>query len=322
MNSSIDLSIIVPAKNTERYIGECLRSLAEINHSGFDYEVIIVDDGSTDNTREVASGFCERHSNMRIVDGPGMNLGEARIEGLKYAQGDYIGWVDSDDYVHPDMFQSLLGKAVETSAQIVLCDYCFFPSEISRKKKWFREINGRATPLTVERNTQLWNKIFDHKFLHEYGFSRMLNRCSDGACSLLLATADQIATVDSQLYYYRVGHASMSSEYSNLDKYADNVRLTKNQRALAEELNLDCDWVTYFDYRVIYSLLQLALISARNRNRMAYRKACAELRSMKYQDNKFLEPILSANHGKLKAFALCSIIPQFWSAAKCIGSLF
>ncbi len=322
MESKVDISIIVPAKNTERYIGECLQSLVNLDSRGFVYEVLLVDDASTDGTRSIASRFCECYENFFLVDGPGVGLAQARIEGLKHARGEYIGWVDSDDYVQPAMYKVLIDKARKTNAQIVLCDYVFFPAETPRKKKWFRRIDGQATPHTVERNTQLWNKLFKKDYLRAANFSGMLERCSDGSCSLLLAMAERITTVDDQLYFYRVGHVSMSSSYASVEKYRDNVLLTKAQRVISKEFGLDSEWSSYFDYRVIYSLLQLALISARNNNLSEYRLACDELRSMDYLNNIYLKPILIENHGLAKALLFGRVVPSSWAAAKLIGSKF
>lgn len=323
MDSSIDVSIIVPAKNTEAYVGECLQSLANIDSSGFTYEVVMVDDASTDRTKAVMSEYYIEFPNFILLEGPGVSVAAARNLGLKHARGKYIGWVDSDDYVEPSMYKKLLAEAESSGADVVICDYGFYPSKVAGKEKWFREVNGQVTdPREVERNTQLWNKLFRSEFLSRTSFIHLMDTCSEGACALLLILAGRVTTLKEVLYWYRVGHASSSSSYSNVEKYVGNVELTRSQQIAARQIGLDEKWNSYFEYRVIYSLLQVALIAARNGERAAYKQAVAQLRNMRYEENDCLSTILIENHGKARTFALTRLVPSSWLIARFLGSIF
>ena len=323
MKQDIDVSIIVPAKNTDRFIGECLQSLVDIDCTGFTYEVVVVDDASTDNTRSIVEEFCVNRSNFIVVDGPGVSLAAARNVGLEHAKGKYIGWVDSDDYVEPSMFRKLFEEVELSGADIVLCDYGFYPDKVAKKEKWFREIQGKVSePRLVERNTQLWNKLFRSSFLTRVSFPSLLETCSYGACALLLILAEKITTLNEVLYWYRVGHASTSSAYSNVDKFADNVELTRAQQHVVKKLGLGQKWESYFEYRVVYSLLQYAFIAARNGEKAQYTRAVLELKDMNYGSNSYLSKILNENHGRARAFALSRLIPSSWTIARILGFLF
>ena len=323
MDSNIDVSIIVPAKNTEAYVGECLQSLANIDSSGFTYEVVMVDDASTDGTNAVMSDYCTRYPNFILLEGPGVSVAAARNLGLEHSRGRYIGWVDSDDYVEPSMYKKLLAEAEKSGADVVMCDYGFYPSKVAGKDKWFREINGKVTgPHEVERNTQLWNKLFRSEFLSRTSFAHLMETCSEGACALLLILAGKVTTLKEILYWYRVGHVSSSSSYSNVEKYVGNVDLTRSQQIAAKQIGLDEKWNSYFEYRVIYSLLQVALIAARNGEKAAYEQAVAQLRDMRYEENDCLSTILIENHGKARAFALSRLVPFSWLLARFLGSMF
>lgn len=317
----MDISIIIPMKNAETYVLQCIESILKMDCSTFTYEVIVVDDKSSDNSREIVQKLKEANDVIKLIDGPG-GLTEARCAGLAKAQGRYIGWVDSDDYIEPDMFSTLFEAAECTKAQITICDYDFFPKKTSRKKKWFRPINEKVTPYNVERNTQLWNKLFSKEFLDGVDFMDLLQNCSEGACAVLLVMAKEITTVNRVLYHYRVGHASLSGSYIDSEKYVRNIELTKAQRRAVANLDLNESWYEYFDYRIIYSLLQLLVIAGKNKRFELYQMAVAELKCLHYKNNRYLSSVLNENHGRLKSQVLIRLVPVSWSIAKLVGFLF
>lgn len=120
------LSIIVPVYNmaAEGKLEYCLNSL--INQTIDDYEIIAVDDCSTDNSFDILKNFEARFPDkFYAVHSPvNKHQGGAKNIGLKLAKGDWIGFIDSDDWITPDMYERLIGKAEETGADLVGCDYC------------------------------------------------------------------------------------------------------------------------------------------------------------------------------------------------------
>ncbi|MDR0220334.1 MAG: glycosyltransferase [Lachnospiraceae bacterium] len=123
------LSIIVPVYNmaAEGKLAYCLDSL--VNQTIGDYEIIAVDDASTDNSREVLSDYRQRYPQLfKTVFSPvNKRQGGAKNLGLEIAQGEWIGFIDSDDWVTADFYEKLLAKAAETGADIVGCDYNLTP---------------------------------------------------------------------------------------------------------------------------------------------------------------------------------------------------
>ena len=116
-----ELSIIVPVYNAERYLQKCIESI--LNQKMSDFELLLVDDGSTDSSGKICDEYSEKDSRvtvMHILNGGPAN---ARNEALKTANGKYIGFVDSDDWIEPDMYERLCKNAAETSADLVFCDY-------------------------------------------------------------------------------------------------------------------------------------------------------------------------------------------------------
>lgn len=114
---SVAVSIIVPIYNVERYLKQCIESL--INQSLSNIEIILVDDGSPDNSGIIADEYVKKDSRIKVIHQNNHGLGPARNSGLKIAKGEYVGFVDSDDYVKPNMYKDLYNKAKEGNYDFV-----------------------------------------------------------------------------------------------------------------------------------------------------------------------------------------------------------
>ncbi len=113
------ISIIVPAYNRERYIAKCLDSLLAQTYK--DYEIIVVDNNSEDRTAVIADEYARQNPKITVIPCKKQGVSCARNAGMKAATGDFISFIDSDDYVDPEMFAELHAKAVEHKADIVVC---------------------------------------------------------------------------------------------------------------------------------------------------------------------------------------------------------
>ena len=104
------ISLIVPVYNVEDFVARCLNSLLEQNMSYEDYEIIIVNDGSTDSSLEIIQPYLEKYPNCKLIDKPNGGLSSARNAGLNVALGEYIWFVDSDDFIMPNLLDEI-GRA-------------------------------------------------------------------------------------------------------------------------------------------------------------------------------------------------------------------
>ena len=95
--------------------------------------------------------------------------------------GDYIGWVDADDFVEASMFQKLYESAIKNHSELVYCDYDFYPERISTKEKWYRPFLGKKDVDFVERNNQPWNKLVKHTVLNKLHIGELFPSCFDEA---------------------------------------------------------------------------------------------------------------------------------------------
>ncbi|MBQ9658604.1 MAG: glycosyltransferase [Clostridia bacterium] len=118
----VKVSIIVPAYNVEKYIEKCIETL--LNQTLQEIEIIIVNDGSTDNTREKIIPYVEKYpQKINFLEKPNGGLSDARNYAIPYAKGEYIGFIDSDDYVELNMFEEMYNKAKLENSDMVECDF-------------------------------------------------------------------------------------------------------------------------------------------------------------------------------------------------------
>lgn len=121
------VSIIVPIYNVEKYLNQCVDSL--LMQTLEDIEIILIDDGSPDKSGEFADSYAQKDKRIKVIHQENAGLGPARNSGMDIATGEYIGFVDSDDWVKPEMYERLYNEAVRTHADIVVSGHCEFSGE-------------------------------------------------------------------------------------------------------------------------------------------------------------------------------------------------
>jgi glycosyltransferase involved in cell wall biosynthesis len=114
------ISIIVPVYNVERYLSKCIESI--LAQTFKDFELILVDDGSPDKCPELCDSYAQRDRRIRVIHKANGGLSDARNAGVKEAKGEYIGFVDSDDYIMPEMYQKLYELITVNKADMAACD--------------------------------------------------------------------------------------------------------------------------------------------------------------------------------------------------------
>lgn len=113
------ISVIIPVYRVEKYIRRCLDSV--IGQSYRNLEIIVVDDGSPDNCGVICDEYAAHDERIRVIHKQNGGVSSARNAGLAIAEGEWIGWIDSDDWVEPDMYEYLLNNALESGADICVC---------------------------------------------------------------------------------------------------------------------------------------------------------------------------------------------------------
>lgn len=127
MNRRPKISIIVPIYNVEKYLDRCLQSL--VNQTLKDIEIILVDDGSPDNCPQMCDEYAQKDNRIKVIHKQNAGLGYARNSGLEIATGEYVAFVDSDDYVDTAMYETLYERANITNADAT---FCGFKTEVTK----------------------------------------------------------------------------------------------------------------------------------------------------------------------------------------------
>ena len=159
------LSIIVPVYDVERYLPKCIGSI--LAQTFTDFELILVEDGSPDNCPALCDAAAEKDARIRVIHQKNGGLSAARNAGLDAARGEWIGFVDSDDYIAPEMYEALYKAVQSTGADLALCDYAEVdetgalcpPMHISLAEQVFtgRELLKNATDTMIQ---PAWNKLY------------------------------------------------------------------------------------------------------------------------------------------------------------------
>lgn len=126
------VSIIVPMYNVEKYVSQCIDSL--LSQSLHDIEIILVDDGSPDCCGEIAESYKAIDERVKVIHQENMGLGPARNSGIKQALGEYIGFVDGDDWACPDMFLHLYEAVLASKADIICGGFCIYTDGVMKEK--------------------------------------------------------------------------------------------------------------------------------------------------------------------------------------------
>ncbi len=222
------VSVIMPVFNTAPYLEKCLKSVKE--QSLKDIEIICVDDGSTDGSREILEAFAGEDERISILTQENATAGVARNTGLKKATGEYVIFWDSDDCFAPEALEKLYNRAKERDADICICNAQDFDSETGELlyHNYLREplpqaevfnINTFSRHFFTFTSPNTWNKLIRSEIFTENGIEfQALRHINDVAgIFLAMAAAKKITLLDENLIYYRVNRTD-----SLMDTYGDD----------------------------------------------------------------------------------------------------
>lgn len=219
----ITVSVIIPVYNAEEFIRETLDSLLEQTIS--DYEIICVNDGSTDGTLDVLHEYEKKNEQIRVIDQPNQGAAVARNRGMEEALGAYLSILDSDDLFEPNMLERLHSTACENDADIVVCRCDDFETTASERRPYPSSIRSDLLPgeqpfsaEDVEKDIfklfigWSWDKLFKTSFVVENCLRFQPLRTSNDMYFVFsaLVRAQRIVTVDDVLIHHRRGIGGLS----------------------------------------------------------------------------------------------------------------
>lgn len=225
------VSVIVPVYNVELFVERCIRSILEQKYKNI--EVIVVDDGTTDNSLRICEELAKQDTRVCIVHKVNGGLSSARNYGLEKAKGKYVVFVDSDDFIHEEYISLMYEIAVKSGANLVICGYekgkksNFTNEELDRAYKVYssEEMLYNWHSILCSKETVSWNKLYLREQLIGMGFKYPVGVYYEDVCTthLVVDKADKIAVTNSKLYYYYQRKNSISRSLKNEKNIWDNI---------------------------------------------------------------------------------------------------
>ncbi|MBS4205804.1 glycosyltransferase [Lederbergia citrea] len=160
------ISIIVPVYKVEQYIHKCINSI--LAQTFKEFELILVNDGSPDCCGEICDEYAKRDARIKVIHKENGGLADARNAGLEIAQGDYIGFVDSDDWIEPDMYELLYNMCTENDCEISSCTSTIYFTDKT-------VING-THPLTIHDRNEAMKEILKGELYDEVVWTKLIKR--------------------------------------------------------------------------------------------------------------------------------------------------
>lgn len=205
------VSIIVAVYNIENYLSRCMDSILAQTYRPL--EIILVDDGSTDGTAAICDRYGMENENVKVIHRKNGGLSAARNSGLEVASGDFIGFVDGDDWVEPEMYGTMVNACVETNAQIAVCNY----REIGEGAEDFCP-SGKLLELTMSEAMDLylsvdppyhiynsvWSKLFAREVVKDIRFVEGKSSEDIMYTTWALTKAEKCVLLDEAFYNYMV----------------------------------------------------------------------------------------------------------------------
>lgn len=221
------VSVVIPVYNAMPFLVECLDSVTGQTLS--DIEIICVDDGSTDESSSVLQDYADRDPRIKVLksEGENSNAGVSRNLGLEAARGDYVIFLDADDFFEPDMLKRSYEKALETSADIVLFNGCKFDQQTKEISQGYEALKTKLLPgkevfssrdaasnIFQITSPNPWSKLYRRDYLMEEGirFQSLPNSNDLYMTFAALASASRICTVNEKFVHYRTNTHSSTQD--------------------------------------------------------------------------------------------------------------
>lgn len=231
--NNIKISVIVPCYNIESYLPRCIESILAQTYKNL--EIILISDGSTDGTDEVIREYAKKDSRIIPIFKENSGVSDTRNRGLDIATGDYIGFVDGDDYIEPEMYETLLKNAIENNADISHCGYqMVFPSRVdyyyNTGKKVIQDNKKGIRDIIVGDYVEpgIWNKLYRLDILKELRMPPDIKINEDVIFNFYAFVNSQKSVYeDLPFYHYILRKGSAATSKIDQNKLFDPVRVRK-----------------------------------------------------------------------------------------------
>lgn len=287
------ISVIIPVYNVEKYLHRCLDSVIAQTYQNI--EIICVDDGSIDESGRICDQYAVRDAHIKVIHQENQGLSAARNRGLDAAEGEYIAFVDSDDYILEDMYKRMLDKLLNYNVDLCVCQWQYEFSDgrqVVKKKNIDPTIYGRKTSLEFARFlyrgnyengvvVAAWNKLYRRALLDTIHFEGRIHE-DDAFNGRIMAKNISVYVMEEQFYVYAQNGDSLTNKpfsankFFFLDVLAERRELFKSDAFIRQETEL-----LYCNMYIEYCLRARkdgVAVSHPERYRQIFRKMFSSLR--------------------------------------------
>ena len=274
------VSVIVPFYNVEGYIEKCLDTL--VNQTLEDIEIILVNDGSKDNSILIAKKFLENYPKKIVyLEKENGGLSDARNFGIPYAKGEYIAFLDSDDYVEKNMYEEMYALAKKENSDMVQCNFYWEYIDKNKKKIGDMQKYSNKKELIIKGRVEAWNKLIKREILEneEIRFPKGL-RYEDVEFTYKLAPyLEKVSFIDKPFIHYIQRQNSISNSQNErtaeIFDILDNVIKYYKEKNIYEEYKNELEYI-YVKTVFCRSLLRMTKIENVEIRRKIIRKNMAK----------------------------------------------
>ena len=239
--NSVLVSVIIPVYNTENYLSRCLDSV--LNQSLENIEIICINDGSTDSSLEILKNYQKKDNRIKIINKNNEGQGIARNIGINEAIGDYIAFVDSDDFIKEDMLEKLYNSCINNNLDMVMCKVASF-NELTNEindSLWYYSLgvfndfektvfsHKDTINFTCEISVTPYNKLYKSSLIKKFDIKFAENLIFEDEVFFydVYLKARRVSIVDETLYYYRMNREGSTVENTEDKNYSDIVPIFK-----------------------------------------------------------------------------------------------
>lgn len=223
------ISIIVPVYNMEQYLERCMESIFEQTYHKL--EIILVDDGSTDRSPQMCDGYAKKDTRVKVIHKENGGLSDARNAGLAIATGEYIGYVDSDDWIEPHMYETLYQACEREQADVAICRYQSvyegYQKETSSRKQTVLERDELLKIYISDQDgfciyNSVWSKLFRAELVRDMVFPKGRNSEDIMYTTRAFCRAKKAVYVDEFLYNYVIDRQGSIMNQKKIQRMFDD----------------------------------------------------------------------------------------------------
>lgn len=345
----IKISVVIPVYNVEKYIRQCVDSV--IGQTLQDIEIILVDDGSPDQSGMILDLYAENDKRVRVIHKENGGVSAARNDGMKICRGKYLYIMDSDDYLSPDALEILYDEAERSHADVVIADHYTFTEDgkilphhffsrefVTEDRKLILSLqeftlHSGYSPYPTKENKGLgiaapWTKLITRELAEKNHLrfdSYVRGIFDDGLFSLaVFQSAGKVSYIRQQVYYYRILETSLIHRFSP-DRMETDQRIFKRIRQFSKKNNSGPMFRKAYYARVVWFMMHLFVVYFFNeqntKDRMEIYKEFRQL----FKKKVYAEAIRNVEVHKLKKeqqaavmMAKCHMYPFMWAALRII----